>query len=249
MSGAFDPAALDVDLDALTSGDGVADVDLDLGAFDTIGAAATSANRYVLPKPPRKARPHLVRYDRAAEMARELCPAIAAGETVHALLSGNFIFGDFLEALAVENMVRLEDLTLSTLSISDDNVLSFANMMETGFLGTLNVVVSDYWWSHNRHNARFIYETLDRDDRFQLAVAGLHTKIALLLTAKGSKIVVHGSANLRSSRCLEAVTIETSPELYDFHREWHDRILEEYATVRKSLRGERLFDHLVKPKE
>jgi hypothetical protein len=247
-----DVDALDLDLDfALELGDlstdGVDELALDLDAFAGEGdLEAETDNRYVLPPRDRSIPQRFVRYERAAEFAREICPAIVAGETIHAMLSGNFIFGDLFEALSVENAAPLEDVTLSTLSFGQDNVDSFANLLNVGWMRTLNIVVSDYFWSHNRHNAPYIYEHLDKGDRFQLAVAGVHTKIACVLTEAGTKLVIHGSANLRSSRSLEVVTIETNPALYDFHLEWHRRILENYATIRKPLRAHHLYDHLTK---
>lgn len=45
-----------------------------------------------------------VKYNRAAELAVRTAQALKDGDTIHAILSGNFIFGDFLEALAVENL-------------------------------------------------------------------------------------------------------------------------------------------------
>jgi hypothetical protein len=224
---------------------GLADFSLDLGAFD-IGEGKND-NRYCLPRPPKRPAAQAVKYDRAADLIADCGQAILDGERVDALLSGNFIFGEVFEALAVEKLVGIKDLTLSTLSIGQENVDSFANMMKHGFLKNLNIIVSDYFWSHNRHNAAYIYEALDIDDRFQLAVAGTHTKVALLAIQE-RKIVCHGSANLRSSRSVETMTIETNPDLYDFHMEWHQDILTNYATIRKPLRAQKLFDHLTRKK-
>lgn len=234
-----------IDLDLTPIDFGIGEIDLDLTAFR--GEKDRSKNRYVLPKAPQHIPARAVKYDRAADLIEECGQAILDGERVDALLSGNFIYGEIFEALAVERLVRIEDLTLSTLSIGQENVDSLHNMLTTGFLGTLNIVVSDYFWSHNRHNAGYVYENLDVDDRFQLAVAGTHTKVALLSIA-GRKIVAHGSANLRSSRSVETVTIETNPALFDFHMAWHKDILEAYATIRKPMRAQRLFDHLTRKK-
>lgn len=236
----------DLGLDALDLGDiGLEGVDLDLGAFDLGDALGAVETRYV--KPPLYVGKRRVpaMYDRAVELVRETAAAILAGERVDAVLSGNFIFGDFFEAFAVETNAFIDDLTLSTLSVSQENVDSLHNLLAGDYLGALNVVVSDYWYSHNRANLPYIYQQLDVEDRFQLAVAGVHTKVALL-SVEGRKLVIHGSANLRSSRSVEVVTIETNPALYDFHRAWHETILAHYATVRKNVRASALFD-LINP--
>lgn len=181
-----------------------------------------------------------VKYERAAELAIDAADAIKTGHTLHALLSGNFIFGDFIEALAVENGVRFERLTLSTLAISDENVISLENLLKCGFIKDLEIIVSSYFWAHNRQNAAFLYETLCDPFGAKLAVAGIHTKIALIQTDK-SKIVVHGSANMRSSRTLEVVTIESNPALFDFHDAWHQQILNDYQVTRKERRASNLW--------
>jgi hypothetical protein len=172
--------------------------------------------------------------------AREAADAIKAGDTLTALLSGNFIFGDFLEALAVENGVRFKRLTLSTLAISDENVISLENMMETGFLERLEIVVSSYFWAHNRANVSFLYEHLCDTHGAKIAVAGIHTKIALIETEK-TKILVHGSANMRSSRTLETVTVEQDDALFDFHDAWHQQILTDYQVTKKERRASNLW--------
>lgn len=218
------------------------DFDLDIGGFD-LGSEADSLikNRYVLPKVHSKVKTLAVKYDRAVDFVNECGQAILAGDTVHALLSGNFIFGDVFEALAVEKNLLIDDITLSTLSISQDNVDSLHNLLAGDYLKSLNVIVSDYFWGHNRQNAPYIYNKLDINGMFQLAVSGTHTKIALMRICD-QKIVIKGSANLRSSRCVEEVTFQTCPELYDFHKSWHDEILKEYGTIKKAVRASMLFD-------
>jgi len=225
---------------------GLGDVNLDLSAFD-LGdiSGPQNENRYVKPKLYHPVRSTAVKYDRAADLVNDFGPAMLMGERVDALVSGNFIFGDFFEALAVEADLKIDDLTLSTLSISQENVDSLRNMMQGDYLQNLNMIVSDYFWSHNRHNAAYIYDALDIDNRFQLAVASVHTKIALMLI-KGRKFVIHGSANFRSSRSIEAFTVETNPDLYDFHMGWKLAILEKYGTVKKSIRAGAAYDIIKK---
>ncbi len=86
-----------------------------------------------------------------------------------------------------------------------------------------------------------IYEALDRKDRFQLAVAGIHTKTVQIETLGGRKIIIHGSANLRSSGNIEQITIEENEDLYDFYEGVFDNVLENYKTINKALRGKKLW--------
>lgn len=220
---------------------GLDGLDMDLSAFDLGAAEDKVTTRYVKPRVYIGDRRSPVMYERAAELARDVGPAIMAGERVDAVVSGNFIFGDFIEAFAVEQNVLIDDLTLSTLSISQDNVDSLHNLIAGDYVRELNIVVSDYWYSHNRRNLPYIYEQLDVADRFQFAVAGIHTKITLMRIGD-RKLVMHGSANLRSSRSVENFVIETDPTGYDFHRAWHQTILDHYGTIRKAVRASALYD-------
>lgn len=209
------------------------DLNLDLFGSKTGGRLST---RYCKPKKYRHVSRNMVRYERAVELVKDVSVEILAGNTVHALLSGNFIFGDFFEAFAVENDILINDLTISTLAYGKENVDSFRNLIVGDYVESLNLIVSDYFYSHNRDNVLYTWEQLDVDNKFQLAVAGTHTKVSLMLIGD-KKIVITGSANLRSSRSVEEITIQTNPELYDFHKTWHDDVLAQYATIKKSIRG------------
>lgn len=217
----------------------IGSIRLDAGAFAS--KPSRENKRHIRPKRHNAVPKHMVKYDRAADMACDIAQSVAQGDTVTAILSGNFIFGDLFEAFAFETGMPIDELTLSTLSFSDENVVSLSGMMKAGKLGALNILVSDYFWSHNRANAKFIYDHLDIEDRFQLAVAGVHTKIALIKAGR-RRIVITGSANLRSSRSIEAITIETDPDLYEFHRAWHMDLMEAHRTINKAVRATAAFD-------
>lgn len=235
---------LDLDLHIERTSLGGLDFDLDLDAFSD-GKTSEISNRYVLPKMHRKIQAQAVRHKHAIEFIEDVGDKILAGQTVHALLSGNFIYGEIFEALAVQKNILIDDLTISTLSISQENIDSLHNLIVGDYVGQLNLIISNMYWSLNRQNAPYIYDALDIDNKFQLAVAGLHTKITLLKIGD-KKIVAKGSANLRSSGSIEEVTFETCDELYDFHMGWHREILDEYSTIKKSIFGSKLHGLIIK---
>lgn len=237
----------DLNLDGLDLGDiGLEELDLDLDAFDLGGLdgfdlPGTVETRYVKPPLYVGKRRAPIHYDNAAKCARDLYPAILAGERRDIWMSGNFIFGDFIEAFAVEANVFIDDLTISTLSMSQDNVDSLRNLLVGDYVGSLNLIVSDYWYSHNRGNLRYVFEQLDIDGRFQLAVAGIHTKHTLLRIGD-QRLFWHGSANLRSSRSVEYVACEVNDVLYEGSMVEHRKILDHYAMVKKSVRAIALWN-------
>jgi len=183
-----------------------------------------------------------VKYNNAEQLAKDI--EIGECSRSHALLSGNFIAGDFIEALFTEKNIHTACLSVSTLSLSDNNIDSFRNLMDGGYIDNLDFVISDYFHGHEKHKAGLVPYMLDRmdiDNRFQLAVAQSHTKVAIFETDEGYKFVIHGSANLRSSACVEQITIEENPVLYDFYKSYHDAILTEYSIIKKSLLRNQLW--------
>lgn len=133
-------------------------------------------------------------------------------------------------------------MTISTLSLSQNNVDSLVNLVEADYLQKLNLIVSDYFFSHERHDlVPYMYEELDKNDMFQLSVARVHTKICLIETECGKKITIHGSANLRTSGNVEQIVIERDVDLFDFNKSWHDEIIEKFKTINKTVTGSDLW--------
>lgn len=138
-------------------------------------------------------------------------------------------------------------MTISTLSMNQNNVDSLANLMHGGYIGELNLIISVYFWANERSSLiPYIYEKLDIDNRFQLAVAGVHTKTCQFVTDGGRKVVMHGSANLRSSGNVEQFTMEENPELYDFYDEKFNLVLAKYGTIKKAIRSNELWNTISK---
>jgi len=196
--------------------------------------------RYIKPPLHKGIPQRRIKYRYAADMARDIKPA--PNMCAVALIDGSFIAGDFIEAFITENDLYVKHMSVSTLSFSQDNVDSIGNLMFDGFVDYVDLIVSDGFFAHERGGLiHYAYHELDKQNRFQLAVARCHTKICLLQLDNGQKYVIEGSANLRSSGCIEALRIEENAETYDFYRAFHDEIVERYKTVNKD--ADTFFKH------
>jgi hypothetical protein len=165
------------------------------------------------------------------------------GERIDCIVAGSFIFGDYIEAYLTKWNVLAKEMIITTLSLSYENIISLQALMTHGYIDKLSIIVSSYFYSHERNGLiRAMYKMLDIDDRFQLSVAGLHTKTCQFITEGGRKIVMHGSANLRSSQNIEQFTIEENPGLYSFYEESFRRIEEKYFTINKAIRTKKLWE-------
>jgi hypothetical protein len=133
------------------------DIDLDLMEF--LPSDETEETRYTLPKvvPMRE---DFVLYDNAQKMAREL--RLGFGERFDAFVSGSFIFGDFIEAYLTTQNACAKRMTISTLSMSQNNVDSLHTLMEKGYIEELNLIISVYFWGNERSSLiPYIYKQLD----------------------------------------------------------------------------------------
>lgn len=213
----------------------------DLTNFDFLQEDDGIGQRYTKPKIYATIKETNIKYENARKLAREL--KVGEGERANVIVAGSFIFGDFIEAFITEHNVKVKKMTITTLSLSQENIDSLQNLILGGYVDELNLIISHYFYANERESLiPYTYQALDRDDRFQLAVAGTHTKTIIFETAGGKKIVIHGSANLRSSANLEQFTIEENKELYDFYDEYQDRILERYKTINKPVRVKPLWN-------
>lgn len=220
--------------------------EVDASLFDVLSDGEGEETRYVKPKVYTHPS-EFVMYDNALKLARDI--EMTEGSRYDVVVNGSFIFGDFLEAFIVRNNAKCRKLTISTLSMNQNNIDSLHNLITHGYIDELNLIISAYFYNMEiRALIPYIYRHLDIDNRLQLAVANVHTKTAQFETLGGKKIIAHGSANLRSSGSIEQFTIEESPELYDFYDDFFSRILERYQTIRKPVWGKDAWADLIRKK-
>jgi len=215
------------------------------GAFKPRNVAGVTTARFIEPHDCEEIAEQRIKYANAEKLARDIGP-LPLNFRAFVLLDGKFIFGDFIEALIVKNNWLCEELTISTLSMSQDNVDSLANLVNGGFLKQLNLIVSHYYFVNERQGLMpYLYDRLDINDVLQIAVASVHTKIAMIRTACGKKITIHGSANLRTSSNIEQIVIEHTPGLFDFCAEVHHSIIEKHKTINKAVRRTALWSAIL----
>lgn len=198
-------------------------------------------SRYFAPKKSKEINEKFLKYRNAERLANDI--NFNENNRYFVIINGSFFFGDFIEAFIVKHNIHIKKMTISTLSMNKNNVDSLANLINGNYIDELNLILSDYFYSHEKHDLiPYIYETLDIDNKFQLSFAGTHCKICIFETVNSRKFVFHGSANLRSSSNIEQIMLEESEGLYNFMDEIQDSILQEYKTINKSLRGNKLWE-------
>lgn len=223
------------------------DFDIDIAEFEGLDGIdeldfsfETEQKRYINPGR-KKITSKPVKYRNAVQLAKQI-GNIKRDDRFFIFLDGLFVFGDFIEAWIINNNYNVLEMTISTLSLSENNVDSLKTLLDKDYLQSLNMIVSDYFFSHEKRGLiPYMYQELDVDNKFQLAVARVHTKICLIKTECGREIIIHGSANLRTSGNVEQIVIETDQDLYRYNDNWHKEVIEKYKTINKSVGGEALW--------
>jgi len=215
--------------------------------FDTTAGEKHKGNVDTILRVKKFKHPKLVKYRYAQDMASKI-GTLEDGDHIEAIVSGNFIAGDLIESWLYDNKQVAEEVIIGTLSMSSENVDSLKNVIDTCLTGKMGLIVSDYFYAHEKHSGGGIQDIkkhLMCYDNFFLAVAGIHTKISLIKLVTGQHIVIGGSANLRSSMNIEHITMTCSKEIYDFHRSWMSQILNKYQVEQKFKRRDSLWQRIV----
>lgn len=226
--------------DLMNDAGGLEAFDAALDCFDLSIGVESVGTRYIKPPlSPQIADRHL-KYKNAEMLADAISPQ--KGEYAFVIVDGLFIFGDLIEAFIVKHNLHVKKLTIATLSMSENNVDSLANLMNGNYVDDLELMVSGYFFSHERGSLiPYIYQELDKNESFQLAACDMHMKTACFETHDGLKFVIHGSANLRSSGNVEQFVFEENETLYEFLQKTNAQIIETYKTINKGERRTKIL--------
>lgn len=173
---------------------------------------------------------HMVAYENAQAFVRQL--DMEPGARTFAYVSGSFIFGDMIEALWEHRGVDVKSLYVASLSMSAENIDSLRNVLLYSNVEHLSLVLSGYFYSHEKYGlVQYLYERLD-DPRVQIAFGAYHAKLFTMESHRGNVFTCHGSANLRSSNSIEQIEFEAGNKaLHDWNAEIIDHICDLYGTI------------------
>lgn len=179
----------------------------------------------------------------AKEFAKQV--DLSPGARTYAWVDGSFIFGDIIEALVVERLVLPEEIYISSLSISQENIDSLKTLILTGYVKKLTIILSAYFYSHEKFDLiPYLYEELDIGDILQVVFINCHAKIIAIKTKLGNTLTIHGSANLRSSNSIEQIMAERDPDFYEFNARIMDELGDRFGTINHAIpHGDELQRH------
>lgn len=149
-------------------------------------------------------------------------------EAMHLVVGGRFSLFDLIPAaLALAEPLTLDELHVATLGFSKDNVTSLARLIDAKKVGRLTLLCSHYFagTSPDIHSMARVQLAEERGQTF-ISIR-THCKLLALKFTDGRTLTVESSANLRSCKNIEQMTLVGSPELYTFHTAWIDDLARE----------------------
>jgi hypothetical protein len=186
-------------------------------AKQTAGAALGIVNAAIRTKSERR---RFYDLSRVPNAARLITPLPAPGETIHALMGGDFHAWDLVPAIAGQLAGPISALYITTLGFNHANNQHLCQMLDSGAVGTAFILCSEYF----RDADRDVYtaaETRLAERGAKIKAVRNHSKVILIQPAKGpDRYALESSANLRSCNNLEQFTLTNDAALFDFHRAW-----------------------------
>lgn len=162
----------------------------------------------------------MIKYENAEKLT-ERCD-LSKQDRFDCIVKGDFISGDFLFALFVKYGIHTKELTISTLSMNLDNIFKLRMLIEWGAIDKIRILASIYFYANERNLLiKALFDNIP-PEKLECAFVDVHTKIITFETDGGKKIVISGSANLRSSGCTENFIIENNAQAFDFYNGYHN---------------------------
>ncbi len=172
-------------------------------------------------------RRRMVQFREAAELLPYL-PA-APGEATHAVMTGRYDLMILLSAVLESYGVTCRHLRIATLSFNGRNVSEIAHLLRVeppGPVERVTLLCSTFFQEHNRAEFADAARTVAGfPGRWRLAAARSHAKVACVDLVDGRKLVLEGSANLRTNSNREQLTAVLDAELHDWHAAWIDELV------------------------
>ena len=106
---------------------------------------------------------------------------------------------------------------IASLTVNEENIDTILYLKKNKYINKLTIMLSAYFYSHYKNTTcKYLLDKLD----CELLIIRNHAKIILIDVNENIKIVITGSANLRSSMTYEQIEIIASCELYNYYLEF-----------------------------
>jgi hypothetical protein len=116
-------------------------------------------------------------------------------------------------------------LRIATLCYSQRNTAELLSLLDSQPGLRLTLLVSDFFAKHNKEMHEGFQEKLTAYPTARIAAARSHCKVVCFDFGDNDGLTFEGSANLRTNRNQEQLTVTRDRALHDWHATWIDRIV------------------------
>jgi hypothetical protein len=151
------------------------------------------------------------------------------GEQLHALMTGRYDLTDLIGRL-LARIGKPVEMLVATLSYSERNLTHLLEWLDSGKVLSFAMVCSKFFHDHNKEFSQQAREELTKRGA-RIAHPRSHAKVICIhVPATGAKIVMEGSANLRTNSNQEQLCILNCPKLHDWHALWITELLTKHES-------------------
>jgi hypothetical protein len=161
--------------------------------------------------------------------AAEVIPNLPGpGESLHTLLTGFFDFALVLTCVLRSRPSPCEHARIATLSFGPKNTQEIARWLDEKLVGRLTLLCADFMAKASPKVYQGAVAELVEQRGQVVGSARCHAKVVTLAFEDGLRLVFEGSANLRTNRNLENLSVINDPGLHDWHAAWIDQKVREH---------------------
>jgi hypothetical protein len=151
------------------------------------------------------------------------------GESTHLLFTARMDLTDAVNAL-LEKLGPCERMAVATLGYNRKNLKAMLAWLDSGAVGSLAMVASIFFRSHN---GALWAETLEelRARGQRASCCDCHAKVVALSLASGGRYCLEGSANLCGSGSgIEQLAVINDAGLTEWHRSWIEALVTKHES-------------------
>ena len=166
-----------------------------------------------------------VRDARQAKTAAEAIGKLPTpDEALHLVVSGRFALWHMVPAVLELAAQPIAELRIATLGFSRKNVEALCRLIDEGQIRRAWLLCSHYFKGTSAQVYEFAADELGKRPTAAFCSLRTHAKVLTIRLTDGRTLTVESSANLRSCKNIEQMTVIGDPAVHAFHAGWIDEL-------------------------
>lgn len=147
-------------------------------------------------------------------------------ESLHIISNGSFDYFTLIPRIIDLSQSCVDNFYFSTWTMSRENAIQIIDLFDRSLFKNINALTGEYFRTRESKVYSFFQSQLI--ERKQVIVSNKnHSKVTLMKIGE-NYFVIEGSANFTANPRIEQFILSNSKELFEFHKEWMDKIIKKY---------------------